>query len=62
MKKKKKLTYEEIKQLYQEFPENESDRAEIVDFSDGTEDEFQVQTSNESENNNVNKEQLSRNE
>ena len=34
MKKKKKLTYEEIKQLYQEFPENESDRAEIVDFSD----------------------------
>ncbi|XP_035209396.1 uncharacterized protein LOC118183895, partial [Stegodyphus dumicola] len=44
-----------------ELSETESDRGEIVNFSVETEDEFQTQTISESEDSEVNEEELSRN-
>jgi hypothetical protein len=60
-KRKRGLTDEEIKKLWQELSENESDGGEIDNFSVETEDEFQEQTSSESEDSAENEEQLSRN-
>ena len=60
-KRRKGLTDEEIKKLLKELSENESDGGEIDNFSVESDDEFQPQTSSESEDCDVSEQEESRN-